>query len=289
MIQIGDVRDYAFRYRSSLDLMRRLEFDSFGVRFALEAEHEVWLDNIRSRLSLVFGDLISFRDQINSSVSIRLSSNTEGSVTVIDSVEEIEKRYSPEYLAEAVESLVRIRVGDLAEKHVFVHAGAVAIGGKALVLPGRSRSGKSTLVAELLRMGAQYLSDEYAVVDEEGLVHAFPKPLSLRIEGEANTQRDVPAETLGAESILSPIACGMILVTEYKAGSRFAPEGLSRAEGMMEILRHTVPVRRNTEFSLKVLNKLTLRAIIAQSYRPEADEVAIQLINYFNREVISTS
>ena len=269
--------------------MQRLGFDSFGVRFVLEAEHGIWLDNIKSRLTFVFGDLISFRDQISPGVSIRLASDDGELITVTDTVEAVEKRFSQAHLPEAVESLVRIRVGELAENHVFIHAGAVAIGGKALILPGRSRSGKSTLVAELLRSGARYLSDEYAVIDEKGLVHAFPKPLSLRTQRDANTQRDIAAETLGAETRRSPIACGMVLVTEFKAGSQFDPKGLSRAEGMMEILRHTVPVRRNTKFSLKVLNKLTLRAILVQSYRPEAEEVAIHLINYFNREVISTS
>ena len=38
--------------------------------------------------------------------------------------------------------------------------------GRAIVIPGRTFSGKSTLVAELVRAGATYYSDEYAVEDE---------------------------------------------------------------------------------------------------------------------------
>jgi hypothetical protein len=36
-----------------------------------------------------------------------------------------------------------------------------------------SYSGKTTLVSELIRAGATYYSDEYAVIDERGRVHAI--------------------------------------------------------------------------------------------------------------------
>jgi len=49
--------------------------------------------------------------------------------------------------------------------------------GRAILLPGRSLSGKTTLVRELLRRGATYYSDEFAVVDDFGNIHPFPRPL----------------------------------------------------------------------------------------------------------------
>ena len=50
---------------------------------------------------------------------------------------------------ETFESDVRLFVAELAKQRVFVHAGVVGWKGKAIVIPGRSYSGKSTLVAEL--------------------------------------------------------------------------------------------------------------------------------------------
>ena len=50
---------------------------------------------------------------------------------------------------------------------LFVHAGVVGWRGLAIVLPGRSRTGKSTLVAELVLRGAVYYSDEFAVLDDD--------------------------------------------------------------------------------------------------------------------------
>ncbi len=62
----------------------------------------------------------------------------------------------------------------------FLHAGAVEIDGFAIVFPGRSRWGKSTLVASLVAQGCGYLSDEYAVVSSEGCVFPLSKPIRLR-------------------------------------------------------------------------------------------------------------
>jgi hypothetical protein len=62
----------------------------------------------------------------------------------------------------------------------FLYAGVVAWQGHAIVFPGRSLSGKTTLVREMLRLGATYYSDEFAVVDNSGLVHSFPRPLGIR-------------------------------------------------------------------------------------------------------------
>src|SRR5262245_5384044 len=50
----------------------------------------------------------------------------------------------------------------------FIHAGAVAHGGQAIIFPGQSFSGKTTLTAAMVRAGALYLSDEFAVLDEDG-------------------------------------------------------------------------------------------------------------------------
>jgi hypothetical protein len=63
---------------------------------------------------------------------------------------------------------------------VTLHAGAVAGAEGAVVLPGPMESGKSTLVAALLRVGWRYLSDELAALDPiTGRVYPFPKYLYL--------------------------------------------------------------------------------------------------------------
>lgn len=264
------------------------ELESFGVRIRLEADEKDALERIIGRLRVVFGELISETESGVDPIVLRVSRSADGSFLVEDSSGEPERFFADSDLPEGIESLVRIKVGEYAPKHVFVHAGAVAISGKALILPGSTRSGKSTLVSELVRNGAEYLSDEYAVIDHRGMVSPFPKPLSIRSADAEGRQVDVLASDLGGKTCRERLECGMILFAEFRGGSDFKPKVISRAGGLMRILEHTVPIRKSPEYSLKVLNKLILRAIIVQSYRPEASEIAILLMEYFNREVIST-
>src|SRR6187401_1422164 len=102
-------------------------------------------------------------------------------------------------LDEALETFaadVQLHVAERAARRVFVHAGVVGWGGRAIVLPGRSFSGKTTLVLELVRAGATYYSDDYAVFDARGRVHPFPRQLSIRENG-AHAQERHPVEALG--------------------------------------------------------------------------------------------
>jgi hypothetical protein len=63
---------------------------------------------------------------------------------------------------------------------LFLHAGVVARGGEAILLPGAMEVGKSSLVVALLELGFGYLSDELGAIDPiTGRLHAFPKLISL--------------------------------------------------------------------------------------------------------------
>ncbi|MGI9602561.1 MAG: PqqD family peptide modification chaperone [Acidimicrobiales bacterium] len=63
---------------------------------------------------------------------------------------------------------------------VAFHAGAVAVDGRIVMMPGVSNSGKSTLTAAMIRAGATYLTDEVALLDpcSHQLV-PYPKSISL--------------------------------------------------------------------------------------------------------------
>ncbi|MCI5122636.1 MAG: hypothetical protein D3908_15900, partial [Candidatus Electrothrix sp. AUS4] len=66
-----------------------------------------------------------------------------------------------------------------------LHAGAVQVGQKGILLPGNSGSGKSTFVAWLTACGCQYLTDELVVLaGKEGRIVPFTRPLTLRPASE---------------------------------------------------------------------------------------------------------
>ena len=172
------------------------------------------------------------------------------------------------------DSLVRILIADFASSVVFLHAGVVGWRGKALVLPGNSFFGKTTLVAALVRAGAEYYSDEYAVLDGQGLVQPFARALSLRTDGASVVESRVRIESLGGIAGNKPIPIGCVLFTRYEPESVPNYRFLSAGQGIVEVIGQTIAIKRNTEFALKVLKKAFSNAIIVKSPRPDAAKFA---------------
>lgn len=72
-------------------------------------------------------------------------------------------------------------VGNRDQTHLIMHAGVVAIDGKALIMPAASGSGKSTLSAALSQEGFQLLSDELCLLQLDGQkVTPMTRPVSLK-------------------------------------------------------------------------------------------------------------
>ena len=178
-----------------------------------------------------------------------------------------------------LESEIRQSVAAGAERRTFVHAGVVGWRGRAIVLPGRSRSGKTTLVAELVRAGALYLSDEFAVLDRRGRVHPFAKPLSIRGAGGCDLHVQVRrAEELGGSCATRPLPVGLVVLAQHRPGAVWRPERLSAGQAVLEMLTHTVPARLRPEASLVSLERAVARATVLRGTRGEAREVAESLL-----------
>jgi len=153
------------------------------------------------------------------------------------------KSRSLKVLFEAFETRVKAYVAEMARRRVFVHSGVVGWRGKAILFPGRSMSGKTSLVRELVTGGATYYSDEYAVLDMQGRVHPYPQPLALREDGSFQ-QRKRRVEEFGGTTGESPLPVGLIVISRYRAGARWRPRSLSAGQGVLEVLANTVPARR---------------------------------------------
>ena len=173
---------------------------------------------------------------------------------------------------ERFESDLRLYVAEVAHHRLFVHAGVVGWRGRAIVIPGRSFSGKTTLVAELVRAGASYYSDEYAVFDSRGRVHPYPKPLSLRENGSFQ-QKDYPAEAFGGRTGTKPLSVGLVVMSEYKSGAKWRPRQLSAGQGVLALLANTVAARRQPKTAFAILQQVTAKAPVLKGIRGEAKEI----------------
>src|SRR6185503_1990832 len=142
-------------------------------------------------------------------------------------------------LLEQFESHLQLTVAEYAPRRVFVHAGVVAWNGKAILIPGSSFSGKSTLVAELLRAGATYYSDEYAVIDANGRVHPYARDLRMRSSNAVRMKR-MRAKEFGAGTGSKPLPIALVISTTFKESARGRPRELTRGKAVLELLANTV-------------------------------------------------
>jgi hypothetical protein len=178
----------------------------------------------------------------------------------------------------ALESALRLKVAEASPEHIFVHAGVVAWRGRAILVPGRSRSGKTTLVADLVRAGASYLSDEFAPLDHEGRVHPFAKPLTIREGGCDLRARRCRAEDLGGSVGRDALKVGLVAFAEYRPGESWQPTTLTHGQAVLEMLAHTVPARLRPEAALEALDRALAGATLLKGARGEANVTARRLL-----------
>ena len=184
---------------------------------------------------------------------------------------------------DTLESDLRLVVAEFAHNRVFVHAGVVGWKGHAILIPGRSYSGKSTLVSELVKAGATYYSDEFAVLDARGRVHPFRKPLEIREEGQFKQTR-VSIDELGGRTGTKPLPVGLVLVSQYKQGIRWRPRRLSPGEGVLALLANTVSARRSPEKALAALERAVSNAQILKGSRGEASQLSEAIIGHLEEK-----
>jgi hypothetical protein len=164
-------------------------------------------------------------------------------------------------------------IAEEAVGRIFVHAGVVGWGRRAIIMPARSFSGKTTLVAALVRAGATYYSDEYAVFDRQGRVHPFPRPLSMR-DTQGHALAPVRPEALGGCTGHGPLAVGLVAVTRYRPGAAWRPRALSAGEAVLALMANAVAVRRQPRATLAVLRRAAIGARTVGGVRGPAEDMA---------------
>ncbi len=248
---------------------------SYGVRIGIRTNTPELLDGLSEHFPPLWKPASDARVDRLFSLKICGRMSQRGSRPYHELFEDSEKGLRSRSLKTVLEDLERrmkMYVAEMARRRVFVHAGVVAWQGRAIVIPGRSLSGKTTLVAELVRAGATYYSDEYAVLDMSGRVHAYPQALQVRKPGSPKQKKHL-AEEIGGITGSKPLSVGLVIVTKYKDDARWHPSKLSAGEALLELLQNTVPARRKPEVVLPTLWKAIAAATALKGARGEAEEV----------------
>jgi hypothetical protein len=260
-----------------------LAFEAFGVKAALTANRAGLVDQLRPllppgaepcppseadrRFALIAEENGTYAFALNDDPPMNRGLELELALMLLD-------------------SQIRLYVGVEAPDSVFIHAGVVGHRGVAIVVPGRSFAGKTMLVTALVGAGASYYSDEFAVIDEQGLIHPYAKPLSLR--GEDQMQTDHPVESLGWTAGSEPLPLGAIVLTSYRVDAEWRPRRLTGGEGAMALLANAVPARERPAQVMRAISHAAEGAIAIESERGEADEVAPLLLAELDRLAVES-
>jgi hypothetical protein len=178
-------------------------------------------------------------------------------------------------LLDAFERELTWCVAQAARDRIFIHSGVVGWRDQAILIPGRSCFGKTTLVTRFLEAGATYYSDDMALLDQHGLVHPYARPLQIRRQQGSLIQTRVAAEEFrgfggtGRE----PIRPVLMLLCKYRKGARWRPVELTKGEAALELVRYSFTAFRSPEAAFRAAGKTASHLKTWRGVRGEAQAV----------------
>lgn len=133
---------------------------------------------------------------------------------------------------DAVESTLALFAAERLAHEIAVHAAVFIWEGRAIVVPGTSHAGKSTLAAAAHQAGAIVASDEYALIDPTtGYVRGWNRPLRLR------TALGIQKRHIAQD--IEPIPVALVVAVRYSAEEP-AVRTMTQAEMALELLANIV-------------------------------------------------
>jgi hypothetical protein len=265
-------------------------FESYGVPIRVESDMPDLLEDARTAAEkAVVGNFRLLEKNAVCPHVYGMSIDRDGIHIMYKDGVEFRNQSDRRWFLKYFDSALRVTVAEYAVDRVFLHAGAVSWRGKGILIPGNSFAGKTSLVAELVRNGATYYSDEYAVFDSEGRLHPFARKLAIRSrppKGEVIQTTYISPDELGGQAGTEPIPIAAILLTEFKENAVWKPEVLTPGQAVIKMISQTIPIRYDPELSLKVLKNVTEHAIIVQSLRNDATDFAKLFLDFIDNKAV---
>ena len=157
--------------------------------------------------------------------------------------------------------------------HVAVHAGLIVLGGVAIVLPGPSMSGKSTLCEAAGNRGLLVLSDEYALLRNDGRVEGWPRPIRLRTTEGSWKNGTTPVTST------QPYPVGMVAAMTFSAEQQGVEiRNCSSGEAAFDLLANTICAQSHPKRAFNAAVSLAKSSSAVRGVRGEADEALVAIL-----------
>jgi hypothetical protein len=157
-----------------------------------------------------------------------------------------------------------------------VHAAAVSFAGKAVLVPGPSGTGKTTLAAGLVKSGCTYLTDEVVAIERStGEVVPYMKPLAIK-EGSRAALSAVGIECVSrldeesepwyvepdqqaAVAVARRCPPGFIVLLRYSEGAPTTVASLPRSAALVALAQSSFQTLHPGSRGLELLAKVARR------------------------------
>ncbi|QIG79488.1 HprK-related kinase A [Stakelama tenebrarum] len=181
-------------------------------------------------------------------------------------------------------------------RYLLLHAAAAERDGHAVLMTGISGAGKSTLAALLMARGWRLMGDEFALIDPEtGLVHGFPRLVSLKNEAIEVVEKALPAAGFGprmkgtpkgtirhlvpdsraVEAMVKPAEAALILFPSF--GHEAAERPVLPSEAFVRLTQASTNYTKLAERGFDALTRL-VRTVPARALDyPDADTALAQV------------
>lgn len=162
-----------------------------------------------------------------------------------------------------------------AHQFLNIHAGTLARGNSALLLPAEAGSGKSTLTAALMHRGWRLLSDELAIFNPHtGTLNPLPNSVILKDQSIPTIRQFAPSARFGPvlvskktgwrvahvsptpesiEAVNRTAIPRLIVFPQYEAGRKTELSPLSKADGMIKMIQSGFNTRLHGQTGFDVL------------------------------------
>jgi hypothetical protein len=173
------------------------------------------------------------------------------------------------YLLYTIEKLMTIELQRRRTDLFFLHAAALRVDSRCLVISGESGVGKSTLCWELCNAGFDYMSDELAPVNPKTLeVEPYPHAIGLKSTTggmatlpettlDAHQSKHVPAEAIPRVNHLMPSKLDRILfLTGSQDDAPSVPVRISIAEAAARIYANGLNQLAHDQDGLAVASRI---------------------------------
>ena len=249
-----------------------IAFDSFGVSIALTTNEDASMEDLRALVPPhstscspddVQHRLLLRRTQAGP-YDVRYELKEGEQLSEQDPLAWVATAVERSFALAMIDSYVHNTVALYAPDHVFVQRAVVAYDDRALVMPGKPLTGRTTFVKALVAAGLTYVSDEYAIFDREGRVHPYARALDGTV----------------AEVATEPLSVGAVLVTSYWPGAAWQPVRQTSGAGLLALMSHSVGGQERPDLALGAMKAaMATEPVVLETRRGEADEATEQLLS----------